>query len=125
MAVHNPNNWHWVNKDVRAWSRDYLDKTLIGTEASDGDDYAKISKISLMEGDMDVSQRKGKVITLFDVKLVLDYEGNTKEDEDVTGTITIPEVAHDTEEDEYVVCLLHAFPRPLDLQPQLTCVLPL
>jgi len=29
--------------------------------------------------------------------------GKTKEDEDVTGTISIPEVAHDTEEEEYVV----------------------
>ena len=110
MVLHNPNNWHWVNKDVREWGREYLDKTVVGTEASEGGISAKISKISSMEGDMDVSQRKGKVITLFDVKLVLDYEGNTEEEEDVTGTITIPEVAHDTEEDEYVVCLLDGFP---------------
>jgi len=73
-----------------------------------------------MDGDADVSQRKGKVITIFDLKLQLEYigkvpakreekdgedgeeanqEGDTK---DVSGTITIPEVAHDTEEDEYV-----------------------
>ena len=76
-----------------------------------------------MDGDCDVSQRKGKVITIFDVRLQLEYtgkvpvkpgdkkdgeeeaaqEGDTK---DVSGTITIPEVAHDTEEDEYVVCLI-------------------
>jgi hypothetical protein len=29
--------------------------------------------------------------------------GSTPEEEDVSGTITVPEVAHDTEEDEYVV----------------------
>jgi activator of HSP90 ATPase len=28
-----------------------------------------------MDGDVDVSQRKGKVITIFDVKLVLEYTG--------------------------------------------------
>jgi len=28
-----------------------------------------------MDGDVDVSQRKGKVITLFDVKLKLEYSG--------------------------------------------------
>ena len=110
MVLHNPNNWHWVNKDVREWSREYLEKTVVGTEASEGDASANISKIVSMEGDMDVSQRKGKVITLFDVKLVLDFEGKTEEEEDITGTITIPEVAHDTEEDEYVVCLLRAPP---------------
>lgn len=32
--------------------------------------------------------------------------GKTKDDESVSGKITIPEVAHDTEEDEYVVCSL-------------------
>ncbi len=110
MPIHNPNNWHWVNKDVREWSREYLDKTVVGTKASEGGESVKISKISSMEGDMDVSQRKGKVITLFDVKLVLDYEGKSEEDQEVTGTIMIPEVAHDTEEDEYVVCLLDAVP---------------
>jgi len=51
---------------------------------------------------MDVSQRKGKVITLFDVALRLDFEGKAGDVEDVTGTINVPEVAHDTEEDEYV-----------------------
>lgn len=30
--------------------------------------------------------------------------GKNKDGEDVSGTITIPEVAHDTEEDDYVVC---------------------
>ena len=72
-----------------------------------------IKNVSSCEGDCDVSQRKGKIITLFDVKLVLDIEGicqpscltlgSTKDDESVAGTITIPEVAHDTEADEYVV----------------------
>lgn len=29
--------------------------------------------------------------------------GQTEDGQDVSGSITIPEVAHDTEEDEYVV----------------------
>jgi hypothetical protein len=32
--------------------------------------------------------------------------GKNKEGEEASGTITVPEVAHDTEEDEYVVCCL-------------------
>jgi hypothetical protein len=32
--------------------------------------------------------------------------GHNAEGEEASGTITIPEVAHDTEEDEYVVCSL-------------------
>ena len=126
MVLHNPNNWHWVNKDASEWARSYLEKKLIGISSEDGDAYAKVTKVRSMDGDVDVSQRKGKVITLFDVKLQLEYEGirlsllssirkalkrpvgKAKEAEEVSGSITVPEVAHDTEEDEYVVCSLYA-----------------
>jgi activator of HSP90 ATPase len=102
MVLHNPNNWHWVNKDVRDWAKQWFKDNLTKLEAEDGDVKAKISNVQSVDGDVDVSQRKGKVITIFDVKLVLEYSGSTAEEQDVTGNITIPEVAHDTEEDEYV-----------------------
>lgn len=102
MVLHNPNNWHWVNKDVSEWARQYLEENLTRISAEDGGVSAKINKVDSMDGDVDVSQRKGKVITLFDIKLSLGFEGKSKEDEDVSGTISIPEVAHDTEADEYV-----------------------
>ena len=75
MVLHNPNNWHWVNKDASEWARDYLVKDLTTLSAKEGDVSAKISKVVSMDGDVDVSQRKGKVITLYDVKLQLEYEG--------------------------------------------------
>ena len=75
MVLHNPNNWHWVNKDASEWAREYLDEKLVGIEASEGESEVKVTKIDSMDGDVDVSQRKGKVITLFDVKLQLEYEG--------------------------------------------------
>jgi activator of HSP90 ATPase len=125
MVLHNPNNWHWVNKDVSAWTREYLQEKLSAISAEEDGVSAKVEKVLSMDGDVDVSQRKGKVITLYDVKLQLEYEGTlfsrqttirrhhtdnssgkTKDSESVSGTITIPEVAHDTEEDEYVVCSL-------------------
>jgi activator of HSP90 ATPase len=75
MVLHNPNNWHWVNKDVSGWTRQWLEDTLTKLEVQNGDVKAKISKVQSMDGDVDVSQRKGKVITIFDVKLVLEYSG--------------------------------------------------
>ncbi|KAH6633347.1 activator of Hsp90 ATPase [Boeremia exigua] len=102
MVLHNPNNWHWVNKDVSGWTREYLDTELPQISAEQDGVTAKIDKVASMDGDVDVSQRKGKVITLFDVKLKLEYSGKNKDGEETSGTITIPEVAHDTEEDEYV-----------------------
>ncbi|KAJ5935375.1 hypothetical protein N7466_004922 [Penicillium verhagenii] len=102
MVLHNPNNWHWVNKDASGWAKSYLDQNLPVISAEEGGVSAKVDKVLSMDGDVDVSQRKGKVITLFDVKLSLEYSGKTKDAEEVSGSINIPEVAHDTEEDEYV-----------------------
>jgi activator of HSP90 ATPase len=75
MVLHNPNNWHWVNKDVSAWARQWFDDKLTKIEAKEGDVSAKITKVVSMDGDVDVAQRKGKVITIFDVKLTLEYSG--------------------------------------------------
>ncbi|KAK2627244.1 hypothetical protein QTJ16_003210 [Diplocarpon rosae] len=100
--LHNPNNWHWVNKDASVWTKAYLEKNIKSVKAEENGVSAQLDKLISMDGDVDVNQRKGKVITIFDVKLVLEYSGKTKDDEDVSGTITVPEIAHDTEEDEYV-----------------------
>jgi activator of HSP90 ATPase len=75
MVLHNPNNWHWVNKDVRDWAKQWFKDNLTKLEAEDGDVKARISNVQSVDGDVDVSQRKGKVITIFDVKLVLEYSG--------------------------------------------------
>lgn len=75
MVLHNPNNWHWVNKDVSPWTKQWFQDNLSKLEARDGDVRVAISKVQSMDGDVDVSQRKGKVITIFDVKLVLEYTG--------------------------------------------------
>ncbi|KAI0835086.1 activator of Hsp90 ATPase [Hypoxylon sp. FL0890] len=102
MVLHNPNNWHWVSKNAGEWTRQWFQENLTKISAEDGEVTAKISKVVSMDGDVDVSQRKGKVITIYDVKLVLEYSGTAPGEEDVSGTITVPEVAHDTEEDDFV-----------------------
>lgn len=75
MVLHNPNNWHWVNKDASGWAKNYLNEKLRAVSAEGDGVTAKVSNVLTMDGDVDVSQRKGKVITLFDVKLQLEYEG--------------------------------------------------
>lgn len=77
MALHNPNNWHWVNKDVAPWTKTYLQDTLSKISAEEDGVSVKVEKVLSMDGDVDVSQRKGKVITLYDVKLQLEYEGSS------------------------------------------------
>lgn len=131
MVLHNPNNWHWVSKDVRPWTQDYLSKELVGIKAEKDGASAEVSRVLSLDGDVEVSQRKGKVITIFDFRLQLEYtgkvpvkaeaEGQENDSKDVSGTITIPEVAHDTEEDEYVVCILSQSPQSNEQRSWLTC----
>jgi hypothetical protein len=75
MVLHNPNNWHWVNKDASAWTKQFLEENIKDLKAEEGGVIAKLDKLISMDGDVDVNQRKGKVITIFDVKLVIEYSG--------------------------------------------------
>jgi activator of HSP90 ATPase len=75
MVLHNPNNWHWVNKDASPWAKDFLNTEISNVSAEDGDVSAKVTKLISMDGDVEVSQRKGKVISIFDVALNIEYEG--------------------------------------------------
>lgn len=75
MVGHNPNNWHWVDKDVTTWTKGWFEKNLLTLEAEEGDVKTKISKVQSLDGEVQISQRRGKLITLYDVKLVLEYSG--------------------------------------------------
>lgn len=101
MVVNNPNNWHWVDKNCIDWSRQYFKDHLTNVTETLDDQSVAISSLKSIEGDVVVSQRKGKIISLFDVKLVLDFQGSVGQDIKTNGTITVPEVAYDTEKDEY------------------------
>jgi activator of HSP90 ATPase len=75
MVLHNPNNWHWVNKDASVWTKQYLEENIKGLNAEEAGVTAQLDKLISMDGDVDVNQRKGKFITIFDVKLVIEYSG--------------------------------------------------
>lgn len=75
MVLHNPNNWHWVNKDASTWAKQWLEDNIKEVKAEEGGVTAQLDKLISMDGDVDVNQRKGKVITIFDVKLVIEYSG--------------------------------------------------
>ncbi|KAI9590953.1 activator of Hsp90 ATPase [Syncephalis fuscata] len=100
-------NWknvnNWTEKNCYVWAKSYFTEQLPGTTVSDGSG-ASVKVASLLDctGDVDVNQRKGKVITLYDLVMKLGFEGNTADGIPVKGSISIPEIMHDTEEDEFV-----------------------
>lgn len=103
MAVLNPNNWHWVDKNTLPWTKDYFNQRLTNYEitSKDGKHTIKVTKVSSISGDSNVSQRKGKPICYFDLKLDMSVAiVNDEEEEDKTGTIVVPEFMHDDEDFE-------------------------
>ncbi|AAS54400.1 AGL090Wp [Eremothecium gossypii ATCC 10895] len=103
MVVHNPNNWHWVDKNCIDWAKKHFAEKLAGLSSGNKTDgeYAEIAAVNSVEGDCEVNQRKGKVISLFDLRVVLSVRGHVADGTDWEGSITIPEVAFDSAEDDY------------------------
>ncbi|ORY90501.1 activator of Hsp90 ATPase [Syncephalastrum racemosum] len=98
----NVNNWHWVNKNCLSWAKTYFNEQLVGLEASKDEASVKIVSVDECTGDCDLNQRKGKIITIYDLVLKLTFEGQLAEGTQVKGSISVPEVAHDFDEDDYV-----------------------
>ncbi|KAF9360106.1 hypothetical protein BGX26_010543 [Mortierella sp. AD094] len=98
----NVNNWHWVDKNCINWAKSYFETELKDISAEANGSSVKTLAVTSVTGDADVNQRKGKIITIFDVAITLTFEGTTADGTAVTGKIDIPEVAHDTDIDDYV-----------------------
>lgn len=93
----NPGNWHWTNKDCFPWTKSYLSEKLIVSVEKNGM-MVSIVKLTSCSGDVDVAMRKGKIITIFDLEISLEFNGKIPGEIDVSGSITIPEVSHDNED---------------------------
>ncbi len=75
MVLHNPNNWHWVMKDAKEWTRNYLETKVKEVSAEEDGVSAHITKLVSMDGDVEVSQRKGGVKAFFAIEPRLEFEG--------------------------------------------------
>ncbi|AET39063.1 Hch1p Ecym_3598 [Eremothecium cymbalariae DBVPG len=100
MVVLNPNNWHWIDKNTLPWTKDYFNSKFNDWTIENGDSKFRVVSVSSISGDSNVTQRKGKVICYFDLKLefTVAVSGHVldNEEEDVCeGTISVPEFVHD------------------------------
>ncbi|OBA27230.1 hypothetical protein HANVADRAFT_52521 [Hanseniaspora valbyensis NRRL Y-1626] len=102
--VINVNNWHWTDKNCLPWAKEYFQRVLENKifKASSSDITLTITKMSQLEGDCEVNQRKGKLMSLFDMQMVLDFDVESEKDSFAySGTIKIPEIAFDSEVESY------------------------
>ncbi|KAF8808998.1 chaperone activator [Phlegmacium glaucopus] len=90
-------NWHWKNKNITQWGREWFERELptISVTGDNENEVVSISKVTDIDGDIELGQRKSKLITIFDCKVVLKWAGIASDGSEVKGTLTIPEVSHE------------------------------
>ncbi|KAF9014868.1 hypothetical protein BDZ89DRAFT_962521 [Hymenopellis radicata] len=59
-----------------------------------------IANVFDVDGDIELGQRKSKLITIFDCRFAINWEGTASDGSEVKGRIDIPEVSHENTVDE-------------------------
>lgn len=91
------NAWHWEEKDSTKWCRARLDSLVSELAASEGTNSIAVTKVTKMEGEVNWYNRKGKLFTLYDLELALDYSG-TRGEEALTGSVKVTDFEQDGEQ---------------------------
>lgn len=91
-----------MDKNCLPWTKDYLDEKVVSTSFENDEVTFLITSVDV-SGDCDVTQRKGKVLCIYDMKLLFTLGGTKKaDDSSILGTIVLEEFVHDQDEDEYI-----------------------
>lgn len=100
--VINVNNWHWTDKNCLPWAKQYFQRVLQNKsfKSPDNNITFAITNVSQLEGDCEVNQRKGKLMSLFDMEMVLNFDTSCRGNQ-YSGTIKIPEIAFDSDVESY------------------------
>jgi len=90
-------NWHWKNKNVTRWGKEWFERELATvTISGDADgEVILVSKVTEVDGDVELGQRKSKLITIYDCRIELDWAGTASDGTEVKGRLVIPEVSHE------------------------------
>ncbi|KAG7727429.1 hypothetical protein KL933_002363 [Ogataea haglerorum] len=101
-TIHNPNNWHWVDKNCLSWANAYFQERLPKVRAASDNHTFSVSSVKPVAGDCDVTQRKGKVRCIFDLQVEfvvqVDHDGSVSE-----HTVRLVEFEHDQQSFEFEV----------------------
>ncbi|AFR92439.2 chaperone activator [Cryptococcus neoformans C23] len=87
--------YHWRNKNCAPFAYDWIKQSLPGLKVDDGQQSAEISSVTSVSGDCDLGQRKGKLLTIYDLEVQASWIGKTKDGNEIKGTLKVPEVSHE------------------------------
>lgn len=58
----------------------------------------KVDKLTAFDGDVELGNRKGKLITIYDCSITLSWTGEAADGTSASGSIVFPEVSHENED---------------------------
>lgn len=88
-------NWHWKTKHVSPWAKEWFTSELAGVSTQDENDTITVERVTEVEGDVEIGQRKSKLITIYDCRISLIWKAEGADDTTAKGTVVIPEVSHE------------------------------
>jgi hypothetical protein len=53
-------NWHWKTKHVSPWAKEWFTSELAGVSTKDENDTITVERVTEVEGDVEIGQRKSK-----------------------------------------------------------------
>ena len=95
-------HYHWKTKNGYPFTKEYFTKNLVGTSydlTSPTAGKVEIESMTEFEGDVELGNRKGKLITIYDCQLTLSWQGKLESGTEAKGTILFPEVSHEIEDE--------------------------
>lgn len=92
-----------MNKNCLPWTKEYFQTNVVNTAAETEELKFVLDNVVSITGDCDVTQRKGKVLCIYDMKLEFSITGSKSDEEETfLATVVVPEFVHDQDEDDYV-----------------------
>ncbi|KAF5373606.1 hypothetical protein D9758_000964 [Tetrapyrgos nigripes] len=95
-------NWHWKNKNVTKWGQEWFERELknLTVKGDSEEESLTITSVTEVDGDIELGQRKSKLITIYDCKVSMRWEGKANDGSEVQGRLDIPEVSHEVTVDK-------------------------
>ena len=97
----NVNNWHWVEKNATAWSKDKLKELLVGMVIENNEYFGELTELTSIEGEATANNRKAKLIFFYEWVLKGEWSGKLKSgDKKHKGKFNIPNLSEENDPDE-------------------------
>mgnify|MGYP001758476000 FL=1 len=93
-------HYHWKTKGCTPWAKEWFTDNIVGKSVSVGSQAVKVDKLTGFDGDVELGNRKGKLITIYECDMTFTWSGETEDGKTVSGTIKFPEVSHENEDND-------------------------